>query len=507
MRLKLSLKMKLVSLCVILSGLSLLVGVTSYYSLKDVQTEYAYIPSAVMPKLENISDMFLSYRRVRITLRTLGLPGLTPAQAEEAIRDTEHAIADYEKSEKAYFEIQSVPGQKELDDKLKAAWVDFKKTGEEVLTLYHSGTPESKERIIKIFFTDCPQKAKIFTIAMNELRTFHNNVALEKVQLATAGAERASLKTICLIAIGVFAGLLIGFIFANALAKSLNRISLDIALAADQTAAGGTQLAAASSQLSSGSSECAASLEETVASLEELSSMVKINSEHANQASQLSHSSQETAEKGENEIGNLISVMSDIAGSSKKIEEIINVIDDIAFQTNLLALNAAVEAARAGEQGKGFAVVAEAVRNLAQRSASAAKDIASLIKENVSKSGDGSKAAGASGVVLKNILDSAKKVASLNAEIAAGSQEQTNGIQQISQAMNQLDQATQGNASSAEEVAASSEEMSEQARTLKTLVSDLQIIITGRSAEVETEKVISHVAPVSSRRQVTRQAA
>jgi methyl-accepting chemotaxis protein len=172
--------------------------------------------------------------------------------------------------------------------------------------------------------------------------------------------------------------------------------------------------------------------------------------------------------------------MTEISDSSKKIEDIINVIDDIAFQTNLLALNAAVEAARAGEQGKGFAVVAEAVRALAQRSAVAAKDISSLIKENVSKSDQGAEIANASDKVFKSILESVRKVAELNSEIATGSQEQANGIQQISQAMSQLDQASQGNAASAEEVASSSEEMSAQARILVNLVMELQNIVSGR---------------------------
>jgi len=172
--------------------------------------------------------------------------------------------------------------------------------------------------------------------------------------------------------------------------------------------------------------------------------------------------------------------MSEIASGSKKIEEIIHVIDDIAFQTNLLALNAAVEAARAGEQGKGFAVVAEAVRSLAQKSAEAAKDINALIKDNVEKSGHGATIASNSGAVLQDILLAVKKVADLNGEIAAGSREQATGLEQISKAMNQLDQATQGNAASSEEVAASSEEMSSQANALADLVGELQMLVHGK---------------------------
>jgi methyl-accepting chemotaxis protein len=172
--------------------------------------------------------------------------------------------------------------------------------------------------------------------------------------------------------------------------------------------------------------------------------------------------------------------MSEISNSSRKIEEILNVIDDIAFQTNLLALNAAVEAARAGEQGRGFAVVAEAVRNLAQKSGAAAKDISSLIKENVAKSKQGVGIANSSEQVFKNILDSVKKVSDLSTEIASGSREQAVGIEQISKAMNQLDQAIQGNAASAEESAASSEEMSAQAASLLKLVDELKAVVAGK---------------------------
>ncbi len=179
--------------------------------------------------------------------------------------------------------------------------------------------------------------------------------------------------------------------------------------------------------------------------------------------------------------------MTQISQSSKKIEEIIHVIDDIAFQTNLLALNAAVEAARAGEQGKGFAVVAEAVRALAQRSAASASDISTLIKESVTQIEDGSHTADQSGAVLTNIVSSIKKVADLNNEIAAASAEQTTGIQQISKAMNQLDQASQSNAASAEEIAATSGEINNLAVTAHDLTLELNSVVLGTSSSASTK--------------------
>lgn len=266
------------------------------------------------------------------------------------------------------------------------------------------------------------------------------------------------------------------------LSRTINRVVMDLIHNGEQVNTAAQQISSASQGLAQASTEQASSLEETVASVEELTSMVKVNSENARQAAELSNKTGQVATRGENEIKNLVSSMNEISSDSKKIEEIINVIDDIAFQTNLLALNAAVEAARAGEQGKGFAVVAEAVRALAQRSASAAKDIADLIKGSVAKVELGSTQANQSGAVLAEILDSVKKVVQLNNEIASASEEQSNGIGQISKALNQLDQTTQVNAASSEEAAAAAEELSAQSQALSNVVMLLEETIKGSAS-------------------------
>jgi methyl-accepting chemotaxis protein len=241
------------------------------------------------------------------------------------------------------------------------------------------------------------------------------------------------------------------------------------------------QLSTAGQSLSESSTASAASLEETVASLEELSSMVKMNASNAKEAAALSKQSSEAAQKGESEIEQLMASMTEITEASHKIEEIINVIDDIAFQTNLLALNAAVEAARAGEQGKGFAVVADAVRALAQKSSVAAKDISDLIKDSVEKIEQGSQKANDSGTVLKSIVSSVKKVADLNDEIATASEEQSQGIGQISSAMNQLDSSVQSNAASSEQIASTSDEIHNQSVLMENVVKDLNHVVYGES--------------------------
>ncbi|XGC82390.1 methyl-accepting chemotaxis protein [Bdellovibrio bacteriovorus] len=278
---------------------------------------------------------------------------------------------------------------------------------------------------------------------------------------------------------------------AAMISKTVSSIGSDLSQAGNQVALAINQLSSAGQTLSENSTDTAASLEETVASLEEMSSMVKMNSDNAKQAAALSQSSKEVAEKGQQSIDQLIHNMQDISKSSKQIEEIISVIDDIAFQTNLLALNASVEAARAGEHGKGFAVVAEAVRALAQRSASAAKDINTLIVASVEKVERGAKTADTSGEALANIVSSVKKVADLNNEISAASLEQTTGISQISKAMNQLDQGAQSNAASSEEVAASAEEINSQTQMMQKMVEKLNQMVEGsapRHAESSEQK-------------------
>jgi hypothetical protein len=276
--------------------------------------------------------------------------------------------------------------------------------------------------------------------------------------------------------------LLVSGFFYIRLSRRLRQISENIARSGNTVDNVSTQLSAASQDLSSGATQVASSLQETVSSLEELTSMVRANAENAGEAASLAQNSSRIAKDGESEVQNLIGAISEIDHSSKKIEEIITVIDDIAFQTNLLALNAAVEAARAGEQGKGFAVVAEAVRNLAQRSGTAAKEITGLIRDNVDKIDRGTRIADRSGQVLQSILASVRKVADLNNEIAAASKEQSSGLSQISKAMNEIDQATQRNAAASEEVASSSEEMNAQATTLQSMVHDLSDVITGSRA-------------------------
>ncbi|MEN5418085.1 methyl-accepting chemotaxis protein [Stenotrophomonas sp. TWI169] len=250
---------------------------------------------------------------------------------------------------------------------------------------------------------------------------------------------------------------------ANATVTQLTRIVGQIQASASSITLAAGEIASGNNDLSRRTEQQAANLEETAASMEELTSTVRQNAEHARQANQLAIGAHGVASQGGEVVGQVVTTMSAIEASSKKIAEIISVIDSIAFQTNILALNAAVEAARAGEQGRGFAVVASEVRTLAQRSAAAAKEIKGLIDDSVGKVADGSALVHKAGATMGEIVASVQRVTDIMAEISAASQEQSAGIEQVNQTVVQMDETTQQNAALVEEATAAARAMEEQA--------------------------------------------
>ena len=284
----------------------------------------------------------------------------------------------------------------------------------------------------------------------------------------------------------------------KSMSESLRGIVSDVRASVDQINAASRDIATGNADVSSRLESQASNLEETASSMEELTSTVKQNADNARQANQLVHSAADVAGKGGEVVSQVVQTMGEINDSSRKIVDIIGVIDGIAFQTNILALNAAVEAARAGEQGRGFAVVASEVRNLAQRSASAAKEIKDLINHSVDRVETGNRLVGEAGLAMQEVLKSVQSITAIMQEIATASAEQGNGIEQINMAVTQMDDTTQQNAALVEQTAAASASLQDQAQLLVKSIS----IFTLGNEDSGTAAHAARPAPAAAKRRM-----
>lgn len=303
---------------------------------------------------------------------------------------------------------------------------------------------------------------------------------LEKTEKAMHTAENTG-KTMIVVILGicVLVAVVLAYFIIRGITKPVNRIIEGLSEGAEQVVSASSQVSSASQSLAEGAAEQAASLEETSSSLEEMSSMTKQNADNAGQANGLMADISKVIDQADLSMTELTGSMQGISEASEETSKIIKTIDEIAFQTNLLALNAAVEAARAGEAGAGFAVVAEEVRNLAMRSAEAAKNTAVLIEDTVKKVNDGSDVVSKTNEAFSKVTDGSKKISGLVGEIAAASNEQAQGINQVNIAVTEIDKVTQQNAANAEESASASEEMNAQAEQMKQIVGDLMALVGG----------------------------
>ncbi len=292
---------------------------------------------------------------------------------------------------------------------------------------------------------------------------------------------------------------------ANTTADKLTEIITKIRNSASAISSAANEIAQGNADLSQRTEEQASSLEETASSMEEMTSTVKQSADNAQQANTLAQDAQGKAQQGGEVVSNAVTAMQEINDASKKISDIIGVIDEIAFQTNLLALNAAVEAARAGEQGRGFAVVAGEVRNLAQRSAAAAKEIKDLIRDSVDKVEDGARLVNESGQTLSDIVNAVEEVTTMIREIAEAAREQTSGIEQVNTAITQMDEMTQQNAALVEEASAAGEAMADQARNMNQVVEFFSIgggMAQESSAVVQRQSTSSKTSAVKANKNI-----
>ena len=372
------------------------------------------------------------------------------------------------------WDVQDANGKYYIQDIINRAVQT--KSGEYVQTQYHLAGDDGKEGRDAMALSICfePWSWVIVVNAYND----EVYAASDKV------ARQMGALVMTIIIIAGAAGLVAAFLSilcARSVSRPINRLIENLMSGSENTASVSREVAEASQVLSQGASEQAAGIEETSSSLEQMAAMTKQNAANAGVANDLVKEARNSTEKGNMEMEKMSHAIDDIRKSSEETSRIIKTIDEIAFQTNLLALNAAVEAARAGEAGKGFAVVAEEVRNLAQRSAEAARDTSQMIDKSIKHSSNGVDIAAEVVDSLKDISDRVKKVAELVEEIVQGSQEQAKGIEQVSVAVNEMDKITQRNAASAEESAAASEELSAQAEELKGMVLDIIALVGSKN--------------------------
>ncbi len=435
----------------------------------DVIVEDAMPGIAISGVIKNISlDNFCSAIRHVNTESVEEMNGFDK-RLEENKETLNKALADYEKT-------ITTPEDRAAFDRVVAArkpWVDSLNA---LLPVSRANDKAQADIMI-----NGPMSAAYRTLseAADALASLNEN----RGRTAGASLQATAENTQTGVYIAIATALAVSGVFATLIVrgtnKTLTRMANTLGEGAGQVASAAGQVSGSSQSLAQGASEQAAALEETTSALQEMSSMTRKNAEAAGQATDLAAEAKSSADKGNSAMHRMSEAINSIQKSAQDTAKIIKVIDEIAFQTNLLALNAAVEAARAGEAGKGFAVVAEEVRNLAMRSAEAAKNTASLIEESVQASRNGVAISTDVGNTLTEINTSVAKVNDLISEIARSSQEQSRGIDQVNQAVTQMDQVTQSSAANAEESAAAAEELSSQAAQLNVVVDELQELVSG----------------------------
>ncbi|MEQ1777479.1 MAG: methyl-accepting chemotaxis protein [Nitrosomonas sp.] len=499
----LSIKARLIS---VMGFLSILLVGMSAWGLYGIHQSNAGLKTVYLDRtvpavdLATINDIWEMVRKNAIAVANTKDAAFAKTKAEETMQTIKRAEGIWAK----YMQTELTAEEERLAKKKLELHAVYVASVTRILQMTMAGNTEGATKELK-------EVAEPLFYDLHEtiysMITLQGNVAAEKYAEAQSEYNYIFMVTSIIVSSGVLLAVIVGFFLIRAIVGPLNegiaianavasgdltsRIDVHstnetgrlmmalkqmndnlvelvgkVRMGTDSITTASSEIAAGNSDLSQRTEEQASSLEETASSMEELAATVKQNADNARQANQLAAGASEVAVKGGAVVSQVVQTMSSINESSKKIVDIISVIDGIAFQTNILALNAAVEAARAGEQGRGFAVVATEVRTLAQRSATAAKEIKELIKDSVSKVEDGTRLVDEAGATMDEIVSAVKRVTDIMSEISAASQEQSAGIEQVNQAVTQMDEVTQQNAALVEEASAAAESMQEQAQAL-----------------------------------------
>ena len=457
-------------------------AVISFFLSRQVSAEAKFMDEDVVPSLVQIAKIKGQVGDIQI--KVLGnILAKTPEERKRYEDEIGAMRADILKTMEEYKKEISDETDRALFNQLEQVRDNYVATRNKLFEL----TRANKTEEALAFNSSTVHPAyDAYLVVVNKLVQFNITDADNSSERSKQSAARATLITSSLSAVVVVLCIILASVIVIGLKRVLTNLATSLNDGAAQVAAAAGQVSGSSQSLADGASEQAASLEETSASLEEVSSMTKRNAEGAQKAKELASQTRSAAETGSSDMETMKSAMDDIKASSGEISKIIKTIDEIAFQTNILALNAAVEAARAGESGAGFAVVADEVRSLAHRSAQSARETAGKIEEAIQKSERGVQISNKVAQSLAQIVEKARQVDALVAEIATASLEQDQGISQVGTAVVQMDTVTQGNASSAEETAAAAEELNAQAQLMHDNVAELIRLVNGSSDDTVT---------------------
>ncbi|WP_432379892.1 methyl-accepting chemotaxis protein [Duganella sp. P38] len=534
----LKIRTRLVGTMALLGVLIIFIGVKGITALQTSNSVLKDVYSNSMVSMKAIYETQIQIDRARLSLDRIALAP-DAANVPETLQRTLGFIEGSDKFWNSYYSLPFGDGEKQLADQVAAQRAALIKDG--LQAAIKAITEKNKPEIDRLMLSEVTRLFRLYTDSSEKLSTYQLKATAEQYEASQAAYNRNMVLAIGAIVAGIVLAAVSGMLLLRAVMGPLNqaighfqamahgnlsnRIELgrkdemgemmlglqqmqerlagtvrSVREGSDAIATASSEIAAGNLDLSRRTEQQAASLEETASSLEELTSTVRQNSDNARQANTLATSASDIAVKGGELVTRVIETMGSITQSSDKIADIIGVIDGIAFQTNILALNAAVEAARAGEQGRGFAVVATEVRNLAQRSAAAAKDIKALITDSVEKVGSGSALVNEAGTTMEEIVTSVKRVTDIISEISSAGREQEIGIEQINTAVAEMDTVTQQNAALVEEAAAASQAMQEQAVKLAEMVAVFQVeggnIAPRRTASAPVARATPAAAPV-----------